>query len=107
MSAFKLKEHQQFMNGVIMNRDHPDTFEIPSDEEKAAIFPGDFVKVGFLTDARIGAERMWLEVTGIRDDGWIHGKLNNDPVIVSHKIGDEFTVHRDHVLSIINGGSPA
>lgn len=104
MSATKIKDSPQFVNGVIMHRDHPDTFEIPSDEEKAAIFPGDFVKVGFICGK--DTERMWLEVTGTRADGWIHGTLNNDPVITNLEIGDEFTVHRDHVLSIINGGSP-
>lgn len=34
-------------SGVKMNRKHPDTFWVPSDEEKAAVQPGTIVKLMF------------------------------------------------------------
>ena len=37
-----------FVDGVEMNRNHPDTFHIPDADEKAAIKVGDFVKIGFI-----------------------------------------------------------
>lgn len=92
---------QTFVNGVTQNRLHPDTFEIPSNEEKADIQPGDHIKVGFLIDeGNIEAERMWLRVTG-RNGNSITGTLANDPVcITAYGFGDEFTVTLDEVLSI-------
>lgn len=93
---------QFFMNGVEQNRLHPQTFEIPSDEEKANIQPGDHIKVGFLiNEGNIEAERMWLKVTGINNNS-ITGTLANDPVCITvYGFGDEFAVTLDEVLSII------
>lgn len=89
---------QQFINGVEMNRLHPDTFEIPSPEEKSAIRPGDFIKVGFKEGGE--TERMWLEVKAITPEGLFQGTLDNDPIVVSVNWGDSFTVHPDNILSI-------
>ena len=52
------------VDGEQMNRDHPATFDIPTQADKAAIVPGDVVKAIFeMTD---WGERMWLEVVAVK-----------------------------------------
>ena len=80
-------------DGVAMNAAHPLTFEIPTDEEKADIKPGDFVKLGFIGNM---TERMWVEVT---EPG--KGLLNNDPVVVDMECGDPVEYEPKNVLSIL------
>lgn len=84
------------VDGVEVNRKHPDTFQIPTDEEKAAVKPGDYVKIGFNDHELEITEHMWVHVTG---EG--KGILNNDPVIVDMVIGDEVTFEPRHILGII------
>lgn len=71
-------------DGDKKNREHPETFWVPSPQEKAQIEPGDLVKVMFEPRLfppgadRIG-ERMWVRVTKVgrrRLEGW----LDNDPI---------------------------
>lgn len=90
-----------FINGVIENRLHPDTFKIPSREDKMAIHPGCYVKVGFVLKDHT-PERMWLIVTSLNDDGTITGTLDNDPVFMPFTIGGKFTVSPDNVLALVH-----
>lgn len=65
----------ELMDGVQKARDNPDTFRIPTDAEKAAVQPGDYVKCGFI--AKGGrVERMWVEVCS---EG--KGMLASQPVL--------------------------
>lgn len=82
------------VDGVEQNRLYPATFEIPSEEAKAAVRPGDFVKIGFQYQGL--CERMWVQVHG---DGF--GELNNDPVRVPMVCGETVHYERYHILSII------
>ena len=50
-----------FVNAVEMHKQHPDTFEVPSNKELSALKKGDFVKVCLQDDNRNG-ERFWCEV---------------------------------------------
>lgn len=95
-------------DGVVLNSENPSTFEIPTPDEKAALVPGDFVKLGFScpkehkrpgVSDRITGERMWVLVTG---DGV--GDLNNDPVVMPLKDGDPIKFEPRHILSIIKRG---
>lgn len=65
----------------------PDTFPIPSEEERRALRTGDMVKLVFVLDpppeAGPNAERMWLEVRNASDDGSYDGWLTNQPVVVT------------------------
>lgn len=80
------------------HREHPTTFDVPSDEALAAIKPGDLVKVGFYTPED-GGERMWVEVTSVGAD--LRGKLDNTPVVfTSMRRGDEVAFERRHVLDL-------
>lgn len=82
------------LDGVERNRMFPSTFEIPSDEAKMAVQPGDFVKIGFELGRQ--CERMWVEVKGAG-----FGELNNDPVMMPMVCGEPVHYENRHILSII------
>ena len=72
-----------FVNGVEMNREHPETFHIPSVSEKTAAKPGQFVKVGvnFIPETKedFHCERFWVIVSeNLVDRQIIKGLINND-----------------------------
>lgn len=84
------------------NHLHPDTFEIPDENEMAAIVPGCFVKVAASVDIapKVSGERFWVEVTSL-EDGIVVGKVANNLLgDLPFKWGDtvEFTVR--NVLAI-------
>jgi hypothetical protein len=64
----------------------PDTFPIPSVEERAALRTGDMVKLVFVLDPPPtegpNAERMWVEVRSAQPDGTYDGWLTNTPVVI-------------------------
>jgi len=68
------------------HEEHPDTFEIPTAGEIAGLLPGDYVKLIFeLPEKKPGspsAERMWVEIESVLENGEFIGKLANDPVFV-------------------------
>lgn len=92
-------------NGVENNQRWPDTFWIPSDEEKAEVDVGTRVKVAFQMRQGYGeqdgwGERMWVDVTEVKGDRFI-GELFSQPVGIpklesGHRIG--FTA--DHIIDI-------
>jgi len=95
------------LDGVALNLENPDSFEIPSEEEKARVKVGDFVKIGFKHNAGprgalISAERMWVQVTGPGV-----GVLDNDPVVVFMTIGDKVKFKPKNILSILSTEVPA
>ncbi len=52
-------------SGVKRNREHPDTFYIPGEEERQAVAPGMDVKLMFeMSDGF--AERMWVTITAVK-----------------------------------------
>ncbi len=87
-------------SGVERNRAYPDTFEIPSDEDKQLIQPGDLVKLLF--ELRDGwGERMWVEVTEVRKRR-IVGRLWNTPAGIPRLWpNDKIKFNRDHVIGIV------
>lgn len=95
----KVSERWSLTNGVHMNREHPDTFEIPSIEEKKLIEPGDLVKLGFTTRTGWG-ERMWVRVVSRRRRGYL-GTLHNTPVAIPDARPDKKIRFRDeHIIGI-------
>ncbi len=67
-------------SGVERHRLYPKTFDIPSDEDKAQIRPGDDVRLSFEMKNAPG-ERMWVEVVRIKRRR-IVGRLKSQPVII-------------------------
>lgn len=87
----------KLVDGLAMNKEFPDTFHIPSQEEKDAVFVGMFVKLGFI--GKKGTERMWVQVISI-NDGEYEGTIANNPVVVRKKFGDVVDFKQKHILSI-------
>ena len=101
-AAGRLFWRPRLESGVENNRKWPDSFWIPSDEEKAAIVLGDHVKIGFRSRDNWG-ERMWFEVTKIgrrrlvgRMLNWPHGVYGINP---DH---DTVKFRLEHVIDIID-----
>lgn len=65
----------------------PDTFPIPSLDERTALRTGDMVKLVFVLDPPPlegpNAERMWVEVRSAQPDGSYEGWLTNTPVVIT------------------------
>lgn len=80
----------KFTNGVEMNQQNPDTYHIPSELEKAAVKPGDNVKVGVAAIGRVSSEKFWVLVTeNDTVNQIITGTVNNDLVCTdSHGLVD-------------------
>ena len=72
-------------DGEVANRANPDSYEIPSSDERSSIMVGMIVKIRFYIrvedeagDIEDCGERMWVEVTRVLDS-WYHGRLDNQP----------------------------
>lgn len=86
-------------SGVRRHRKHPDTFWIPSEEERGAVVSGMEVKLTF--EMRDGwCERMWVTVIG-RKGRKLIGRLDNEPVGIPRLLGgDVIKFKRDHIIDI-------
>lgn len=83
-------------SGLERHRQHPDTFEVPDDEEKAEIRPGDHVKLMWSVE-RLPGERMWVLVTERKGDRLV-GTLDNWPVCVYKNYGEKVSFHIDDII---------
>jgi Uncharacterized protein conserved in bacteria (DUF2314) len=102
--AGRLYDRWHLTSGVRQNRKHPETFQIPDEEEKQAIEPGVLVKLVFATTDLWGrpnwGERMWVEVVAI-EKRHIVGVLRNQPFGIPRLYaGDQVTFKRDHIIDI-------
>jgi len=102
------------LDGVAVNREHPDTFHIPSYEHKMFVIPGDHVKLMFESDGEV--ERMWVVITAGKlmkakhdSDGctWpcnhvlYTGTLANDPFMIEGLVyGDTVSFTADNIIDI-------
>jgi hypothetical protein len=88
----------QLGSGVERNRTYPDTFEIPDEEDKNDIIPGDHVRLMF--EMRHWGERTWVDVVEVKRRHFV-GRLRNDPVgIPKLEYGDTVRFKRDHIIDI-------
>jgi len=86
-------------SGVKRHLAYPDTFAIPSDEDRLDIQAGDVVNLMF--EMRDGwGERMWVRVTDVGNRR-LKGTLVNQPIGIPRlEHGDTITFGRDHVIDI-------
>lgn len=84
-----------FVDAQEMGRKHPDTFEVPTNEELDAIKKGDSVKI---CDEEAG-ERFWVTVDEI-DGNKITGFVNNQLVSSDLHYGDLISFETRHIYSI-------
>jgi hypothetical protein len=94
-----------FIDGDERHAAHPNTWYIPTREERDAVRIGDFIQVGFEPIfGPGGGERMWILVTAINPDGTYVGELNNEPVQDFHQLdlGDVVDgIEKRHIINII------
>ncbi len=87
-------------SGVERNREYPETFWIPNDEDKRLIQPGNHVRLmWYVPRLEIAGERMWVLVTHRRGDRLV-GRLLNDPVCVFASYDEVIKFHIDDVIDI-------
>lgn len=84
-------------SGEEMNRQYPDTFHIPTREERESLKPGQSAKLIF-EDLH---ERMWVSVVEKTDTGYL-GSLDNIPTCPTSDIdyGDLVEFGPEHVIDI-------
>lgn len=87
------------VDGIEINRKHPSSFYIPTQEEINSLTPGNIVKVGFEEQGKSG-ERMWVTVSEINGDDFT-GILDNEPYdLETIKLGDEVKFSTKHILGV-------
>lgn len=89
-------------SGLRRHIEFPDTFEVPSQEMRENLLPGDLAKLIFRI--RVGnavhIERMWVEVVEIKPEYYV-GVLDNDPFCTDEiRSGMRVDFHADHVIQI-------
>lgn len=88
-------------NGVDRHNDNPDTFEIPEEWEINSLKPGDYAKLIFLV-VDGGAERMWVQITGVTDGVFVGTLANNPLFIESLSFGDKILFSIQNIIDIDN-----
>jgi len=80
-------DHWGLLDAEAQHEAFPDTFPIPTAEERSALRTGDMVKLVFVLDpppaSGSNAERMWVEVRNALPDGSYDGWLTNQPVVIT------------------------
>jgi hypothetical protein len=92
-------------SGVKQNRLFPDTFSIPSKEERLSVGAGDVVKLMFLQSDGWG-ERMWVRIC--RVGRWrLVGHLENLPLDFPRlDVGARIVFRRHHIIDILEDPGP-
>lgn len=88
-------------SGLDRHRDHPDSFWVPSADEKAELRPGDRVKLMWsVKRMQATGERMWVTVTH-RDGDQLTGKLENWALFVHLEAGETVKFHIDDIIDYV------
>lgn len=89
---------------------HPRTFRVPAAAEAARVAIGDLLRLHFMiTSPQVTAdprnpraERMWVEVCRLAQDGVFWGHLTNEPAfIASLEPGDVIAFKWEHVAQVL------
>jgi hypothetical protein len=91
----------QLESGVERHAEAPETFQIPDKQVRTRLVPTCGAKLIFAmqTDAGIQVERMWVQITGYTDVGYV-GELLNQPRSSGAPLrpGDRVEFEPDHVI---------
>lgn len=106
------KDGYELEDGEAMHAAAPDTFFLPSLEERTSLKQGDLVKLVFrihveADDGELGCEveRMWVIVQGRQQSHYL-GTLDNDPYCTEEmKVGMKLAFLPKHVIQIYNEAS--
>ena len=84
----------EFLDAQQKNKEHPNTFQIPTKNDVDALEPGDFVKICE------NDERFWVQLSEIGGDK-IVGRVDNDLVYPhSFKCDDIITFEKKNIMGI-------
>jgi hypothetical protein len=89
----------KIQSGLESHRRYPDTFEIPSDEDKELLRPGDRAKLMWSVKGMPG-ERMWVTITE-RDSDRLVGTLDNWAVFAFLHPDETIKFHIDDIIDCI------
>lgn len=85
-------------SGLESHRLWPESFWVPSDEEKAELRPGDMVKLQWSVQRyEASGERMWVYIDE-RDGERLIGRLKNCPMFVHLKPDQTIRFHLDDII---------
>lgn len=89
------------ISGIAINAQYPDTFHVPTDEQRRAVRIGDYVQLMFSGHGGAAVERMWVTVTSV-DYPHYRGTLENQPCEpdafgLTH--GDPVAFHARHIVN--------
>jgi hypothetical protein len=101
MTVLKYVPKYTLTNGEERHAEHPDSFWMPPRRDRETLKPGALVKCIF--DSPKGAERMWIIIKAVRDDGTYLGRLNNIPFWIDLKLDDPISFRPEHVIEIFDG----
>ncbi len=90
-------------SGTEQHQRYPDSFWIPSPDEKSAVQPGDYVKLIFVQgDENLPGERMWVKVTSRVGDS-LRGTLANEPYALTQlAFNDLIEFEDDHIIAVLS-----
>lgn len=93
---------KNLINGVLRNKENPDTFKIPTQKQKDSLKEGDYVYIGILIyTANIDAERTWVQIETIKDKYYV-GKIVKDLTLIqSIKKDDLIYFESKNILKIV------
>ncbi len=83
-------------SGLKRHREYPDSFEIPRDEDKELLRPGDSVKLMWSVK-RMPGERMWVTITH-RDGDKLVGTLDSWAIFAFLHPGETVRFHVDDII---------
>lgn len=86
-------------SGTKAHESHPETFWIPSEQEKDEIEPGFRVKLMF--DLKGGGERMWVEVDAVKQGRFVGTLWNHPAFIPKLNAGDKIKFQRHHIIDVL------
>jgi hypothetical protein len=88
---------------------HPESFEIPAEQVRRNLSPGDFAKLTFVVqvegDEETIVERMWTVVREVAGDTYF-GLLDNEPEITENDefwLGSEIPFGQEHIIAVREG----
>ena len=99
---------EYLLDAVRQNHYNPDTFELPTDDEIAALAPGYYAKVSANVELARGVngERFWVKVISIDDNIIVGSVANNLLGNLPFDFGDEVEFSTRNVLDTGKPNTP-
>jgi hypothetical protein len=94
----KRESPKTLVDAAAIARAHPNTFEVPTDDDLKGLAPGDAVKVA------ANSERFWVLLTVVTPAGGMIGTVDNHLVAQprgGYKYGDIVELRRRHIYDVV------